>query len=261
MKSIKCGSTGNAHSRGTEKSFLKMKFRTVSVMLAIAVSCVAVAANPPQTATGNSGQLESVLASMDKAAANFKTIQCTFAWDQFTAIVNETDTQNGTMYFRRAGRSVEMAAHIEKPETKIVVFSNNGIVRIYQPKIDTEQRYDAGKNREEFETFLVLGFGGRGHDLSKSFDVQYSGSETVGGVNAAKVVLTPKQAKVANIFSQIILWIDPAKGVSVQQKFIQPKSGDYRLAKYSDIQINQKLPDNSFKVPATRKTKIVTPNG
>jgi outer membrane lipoprotein-sorting protein len=36
----------------------------------------------------------------------------------------------------------------------------------------------------------------------------------------------------------------------VQQKFIQPKSGDYRLAKYSDIRINQKLPDDTFKIKA-----------
>lgn len=240
---------------------MKTKFGKVSVVFAIAVSCVAVAANQPQAPSANSAQLESVLNSMDKAAASFKTIQCTFAWDQFTAIVNETDTQNGKMYFRRAGHSVEMAAHIEKPETKIVVFSSDGLVRIYQPKIDTEQRYDAGKNREEFESFLVLGFGGRGHDLSKSFDVQFGGNETVGGVNTAKLVLTPTQPKVANIFSQIILWIDPARGISVQQKFIQPKSGDYRLAKYSDIQINQKVADDAFKIPSTRKTKIVLPNG
>lgn len=231
-----------------------MKVR--SLCLAVLLSCAAVAACAQPA--GN-GQLESVLNSMDKAAANFKTVECNFVWDQFTKVVNDTDTQTGAMYFRRAGESIEMAAHIEKPDAKIVVFSD-GMVRIYQPKIDTEQRYNAGKNRAEFESFLVLGFGGRGHDLSKSFDVQYGGAETVAGVNTSKLVLTPKDPKVKNMFNSIVLWIDPARGISVQQQFFQP-SGDYRLAKYSDIKPNQKLPDNAFKIPSTRKTKIETPNG
>ena len=235
-----------------------MKARALSVVLAIVISCTAFAAPQPQAA-GNGGQLEAVLTSMDKAAASFKTIQCTFEWLQFTKVVNDTDTQNGTIYFRRSGNNIEMAAHIEKPDTKIVVFSN-GIVRIYQPKIDTETRYDAGKNREEFESFLVIGFGGKGHDLSKSFDVQYEKSEPVDGVNSAKLVLTPKEDKVKNLFNKIVLCIDPALGISVQQQFFQA-SGDYRLAKYSEIKVNQKLPDDAFKIKSTNKTKIVKPNG
>jgi outer membrane lipoprotein-sorting protein len=64
------------------------------------------------------------------------------------------------------------------------------------------------------------------------------------------LLLTPKDEQVLKMFSQIILWIDTSRGISVQQKFIQPKSGDYRLAKYSDIRINQKLPDDTFKIKA-----------
>ena len=41
----------------------------------------------------------------------------------------------------------------------------------------------------------MLGFGGRGHDLEKSFDVNYAGMEQVQGVNAAKLELTPKSSE------------------------------------------------------------------
>jgi outer membrane lipoprotein-sorting protein len=64
---------------------------------------------------------------------------------------------------------------------------------------------------------------------------------------------------VKNMFQLITLWIDPARGISVQQKFDQ--SGDYRLAKYTNIKLNQKLPENVFKLKTTGKTTIVTPNG
>ena len=63
-----------------------------------------------------------------------------------------------------------------------------------------------------------------------------------------------------NNIARILLWIDPARGVSVQQQFFEP-SGDYRLAKYSDIQINQKLPDNVFKLKTSGKTKFLAPQG
>ncbi len=229
-----------------------------------APGCVSLALNAkpaaPQLAQNTGSQLESVLNSMDKAAASFKEVQATFEWDQFTKLVDETDTQNGKIYFRRMGNNnVEMGARIEKPDAKIVVFSD-GVVQIYQPKMDTITKYNAGKNRDEFESFLVLGFGGSGHDLAKNFDVKYDGSETVNGVNAARLILTPKDPKVKSMFTKIVLWIDPAKGVSVQQQFFQP-NGDYRLAKYSDITKNQKLPDDAFKIKTTHKTKVITPNG
>jgi len=133
-------------------------------------------------------------------------------------------------------------------------------VQVYQPKIDQVTEYNPGKNRSDLESFLVLGFGGSGHDLLKSYDVKYLGSETIGATEAAKLELTPKSAKLRNNIARILLWIDPARGVSVQQQFFEP-SGDYRLAKYSDIQLNQKLPDSAFKLKTTGKTRIVSPQG
>ena len=105
-----------------------------------------------------------------------------------------------------------------------------------------------------------MGFGGRGHDLAKSFDVNYAGMEQVQGINAAKLELTPKSQKVKGMFQTITLWIDPARGVSVQQKFQEP-SGDYRLAKYSNIQLNQKIPGEVFKLKTSGHTKVIKPSG
>ena len=127
------------------------------------------------------------------------------------------------MYFRRQGDDVQMAADITVPDKKYVLFSG-GMVSVYVPKAGQVTEYNAGKNKADFETFLVLGFGGRGHDLAKSFDVKYAGMEQVQGINAAKLELTPKSQKVANMFQTITLWIDPARGVSVQQLFTE-KSG------------------------------------
>jgi outer membrane lipoprotein-sorting protein len=230
-----------------------MKPRQSLIPLLVVVLCAISAFSQP------SPELEKILDQMDKTASAFRSTQTDFIWDQYQKVVDETDTQKGKVYFRRSGDETQMAADIEEPDKKYVLFSDSK-VQIYQPRIDQITVYNAGKNRAEFESFLVLGFGGSGHDLLKSFDVKYLGTEKIGDVTAAKLDLTPKSQKVRNTFAHIVLWIDPARGVSVQQQLFEP-SGDYRLAKYSSIELNQKVPDSVFKIKTTPKTKTVSPQG
>ena len=207
----------------------------------------------------SNADLERVLKQMDATAANFRTTEANFQWDQYSKVVDETDTQKGKTYFRRQGNETQMAADITEPDKKYVLYADSK-VQIYQPKIDQITVYNTGKNKAAVEGFLVLGFGGGGHDMLKSFDVKYLGSEKLNGVETAKLDLTPKSDKVRNTFSHIVLWIDPARGVSLQQQLFEP-SGDYRLAKYSDIELNQKISDQVFKIKTTGKTKTVSPQG
>ena len=227
-------------------------------MVWILVAAWAIAAEAPQAAS-SSADLEKVLSQMDALAASFKTAEADFVWDQYTKVVNETDAQSGKVYFRRSSKEIEMAADIAQPAQKYVLYQNS-TVRVYEPRIDQVTVYNTGRNRAEVESFLVLGFGGRGHDLEKSFEVSFQGYEQAGGVRAAKLSLVPKTAKGKNIFERIILWIDPARGISVQQQFVEPQ-GDYRLAKYSNIKLNQAIPADAFKLKTTGRTKIVNPQG
>ncbi len=204
--------------------------------------------------------LQQVLRQMDQTAAEFHTTQAAFIWDQYQKVVDEHDLQKGMVYFRRAGSEIQMAAEITNPEAPKSVLYTDSKVEVYQPKIDQVTRYNTGKDRSTVESFLVLGFGGSGKDMLKSFDVKYMGAENVGGADTAKIELVPKSVKGRNMFDHIWLWVDTSRGVSVQQQLFEP-SGDYRLAKYSDIQLNQKIPDSAFKLKTTGKTKIVSPQG
>jgi len=200
--------------------------------------------------------LQKVLHEMDEAAAKFRTTQADFTWTQYNKVIDDvTDVQKGKIYFRRLGKDVQMAADITQPDAKVLIFSE-GKIQVYQPRMDQVDVYDATAHREEFESFLVLGFGAGGTEMLKSFDVKYVGSEKIDGIETAKLDLTPKSEKIKQHFAHILLWIDPQRGLSVQQKLFET-SGDYRLAKYSEIQVNQKIPENAFKLKTTNKTKIV----
>ncbi len=214
-----------------------------------------------QAAGNQNAALEKVLNEMDAAAAHFRTAQANFTWDQYTKVVDEHDYQSGTIYFRRSPKEVQMAAdvkeHNKQPDKKYILYTDSS-VQVFQPNIDQITKYNVGKTKSEAESFLVLGFGGRGHEMTKSFDVKYGGTERVDNLDTVKLELTPKAASVRNNFDRIVLWIDPARGVSVQQQFLSP-SGDYRLTKYSNIKLNERVSDEIFKIKKGPSTKVVTP--
>ncbi len=164
--------------------------------------------------------LDSVLKKMDAVSANFHTTQAEFEWDIYQKVIDEVDdVETGTIYYRHNGKDVEMMAQVKqagssksslKPEPKFVLLSG-GKVRLYQPKLDQVTEIDLGKNQSDYQSYLVLGFGGSGQDLQKTFDVTYVGPETVAGVSTAKLQLIPKSEKIKNTYSQIFLWIDLAR--------------------------------------------------
>jgi outer membrane lipoprotein-sorting protein len=203
--------------------------------------------------------LESVLKTMDTAAANFQTAQADFVWNQYQKVVAETDTQKGTIYYRRAGKNIEMMAEIKEPDRKYVLYKD-GKVQIYQPKIEQVIQYSAGGNENYVESLLVLGFGGSRQELAKAYDVTLQGEEIINGVSTAKLRLIPKSEKVRSYLTEIFLWIDPSRGVSVQQQFMQPQ-GDYRLTNYSSIRLKEKIGNDVFQLKTTKKTQFVSPRG
>jgi outer membrane lipoprotein-sorting protein len=203
--------------------------------------------------------LESVLKKMDSAAASFRSAQADFQWDEYQKVVDETDTQKGTVYYRRVGNDIEMMAEIKQPEPKFVLYKD-GKLQVYQPKIEQVMVFSAGAKHNEMESYLVLGFGGSGEDLIKTYDVTYLGEERVDNIDTAKLQLIPKSEKVRNYFSKAILWIDLSRGISVQQQFFEPQ-GDHRLAKYSAIRVPAKIGNEVFQLKTTKKTQFVSPRG
>jgi outer membrane lipoprotein-sorting protein len=228
-----------------------------------------VGASSQESKPADPAALDSVLRKMDAVAANFTTAQANFQWETYQKVIDEVvDYQTGIIYYRKSNKQIEMMAEVKragssassmKDEPKFVLLSG-GKVRLYQPKTDQVTEFDLGKNQSEFESYIVLGFGASGQDLQKNFDVTYEGPETIEGVKTAKLQLIPKSQKVKNTYSQIFLWIDLDRAVSVQQQLFQPQ-GDYRLAKYSQIKLHDKVSDDVFKLKTTSKTQTVTPKG
>lgn len=225
-----------------------MKISTKAFLFAVTVSlgsAIALAQN---------ADLQKVLSQMDAAAAKFQSAQADFSADSYTAVVQSHDVQKGTIAFRRAGAATEMIMHVKtdegQPSLKDVLYKN-GELAYYQPAVKQENIFKGGSN---YERYLTLGFGGSGKDLSANWNISYQGTETIDGVQAAKLDLTPKTP--SDQFTHITVWIDPKRGVSLKQQVFQ-ESGDWRMATYSNIKLNE-VPQNAFALQIAPGTQVST---
>jgi outer membrane lipoprotein-sorting protein len=192
---------------------------------------------------------------MNASSPAFKSAQADFEFETYQKVVDEKELQKGQIFFRRNSKSVDAAFNISSPAPKQVVFKDNKI-SMYEPRIEQVTVRDVSKNKADVEAFLSLGFGGSGDDLKRDYDVTLAGWETIGGIKAAKLELIPRSEKLRQTYSKIILWIDPEKDVLLKQQFLEA-SGDYRLAQYSNMKVNAKIPDDAFKLRTSGKTKTV----
>src|SRR6201995_5042752 len=118
--------------------------------------------------------VQKVITELDAAAAKFASAQADFAWDQFTAVVQEHEIQTGTIYFERKKGVTRMAAELKQDNGKAApktVLYDGGEVNFYEPTIKQLTTMRAGANRGQFESFLTLGFGGSGKDLEANWKV------------------------------------------------------------------------------------------
>jgi outer membrane lipoprotein-sorting protein len=255
----------------TSNLFLKLVLLVLIVLAAVAGSALtqqkasstqqkSAPKAQPNKAEQNKAQsgneaLEKVLRRMDQTAANFHAAQTDLVWTTYNSVAEQNLTDKGKIYFRRSGKDIEMAAELLPPSARQIVFTN-GKVQVYTPGTGQVDVYDASAHRDEVETFLVLGFGSSGADLRKSFELSYGGKEDINGVETDELELVPLSASIKSRFPKIDLWIDP-QGISRRQKLFQ-EGGDYRLADYSNIKLNDKLPKNVFKLKTSGSTKTVT---
>ena len=190
-----------------------------------------------------SGNVNAVLDQMDAASRRFESAEADFTKDLYERVVKQTTTQTGEIYFVRHGAEIEMGAAIAPPQARTLEY-RDGRLRIYEPGSKHLSEFVAGANQAAYESYLTLGFGGRGSDLKKAWTITDGGtsmlSDGVKLVQVTRLDLVAKDPNVRNTFSHVSIWVDPVRGISLKQEFVTP-SEDRQTAVYKNIRYNEKL--------------------
>jgi outer membrane lipoprotein-sorting protein len=201
--------------------------------------------------------LADVLARMDRAAQDFRSLSAKMHRVQFTAVLSESSSMDGLMRLKRGKGGTVGVVEFQPPDVR-TVFVNGKNIQIYYPKANSVEIYDASKYVSSLDQFLLLGFGTTSAELTKSYDAKLGGAEEVAGKMCARVELTPKSAEMKKLITTIELWIPEGDAHPVREKVNEP-SKNYELVDYSDIQVNPALPDAAFELRLPAGVKKIYP--
>jgi outer membrane lipoprotein-sorting protein len=232
----------------------KFRFCLLSVVLTLALSGLYAAGH---TQAPSKITLEYVLSMMDHSAEDFKSLTAKIDYIKYTALVKDTSTESGEIFARR---DAKMRIDFQTPDPRTILRNGDNLY-IYTPKINRVEEFNLGKNRALADQYLALGFGTRVENLQRNYTISLAGEEDLDGHKAALLELIPKSAEQRKQFSKVVLWVDEASWLPVQQKFIEAGSGDYVMSHYTKVMKNLKLGDGKFKPDWPKGTKVEKPRG
>lgn len=199
--------------------------------------------------------LDSILTKMDRVGQNLKSMKADIVQKKWTDILSEYDEgEKGQFLFLKEGNSVYLRKEIKEPTASVLVIKD-GKVTFYQPSIKQAQEYELGSHKDKAE-FMLLGFGADKEALRKTYDIHYLGEEKLDGEATYKLELKPKSDQVAAFFVRIVLWVDPDRGIPLQQQLVEPTQ-DHLLIRFSDIQLNPKISKSAFDVKLPKDVRII----
>lgn len=188
--------------------------------------------------------VDEVVSRLDANARGFTGVSADIKRLNYTAIVKETEIEEGSLTLKKASNgSVTAKLDLRVPNAKTFLFSGRKL-EIYYPKAKMVEEFDLGKARRLVDQFLLLGFGTSGKDLRAAYDIQLSGQEKVGQTDTWKLTLVPKSKEAKAQLPKVELWYPEEGADPVQQKLYMP-SGDYTLVTYSNVQ-RKSIPDSAL---------------
>lgn len=218
-------------------------FKQIRFYLVLASILVSSWTSPAQQ---DDARLRTTLKKLDAASASFTSAQADFHNELYNSLVKDTTIQNGKVYFLRMKKGgTQMGAKIVGEGARTVEYKN-GVLRDFIPGAACFNTVQAGDGKAKIDTFLTLGFGGSGTDLEKAWVITDQGPETLPEagkpVTVEKLLLVPKDKGVQNNVTQVTLWMDLARGVSLKQVLDSP-TRDTKTATYTNIKLNEKKID------------------
>jgi len=202
--------------------------------------------------------LAAVQARMDKSAAAFSSLTARVNKVSYTAVIKDASTETGTFTLKKLKvGDIRVRMEIEKPDQRSIALSRKKY-EVFLPKINTVQEYDLSQYGRLVDQFLLLGFGTPVREITKSYDMVVTGTDSIDGRQATRIELRPKVANVKEHLKLVEMWIPLNDGNPIQQKFLQP-SGDYTQSTYLDVKINPLLKDADVQLTLPKNVKREKP--
>ncbi|HYP27854.1 MAG TPA: outer membrane lipoprotein carrier protein LolA [Blastocatellia bacterium] len=203
---------------------------------------------------GANGQLDQILANMQKNAQGIKTIYAKMTQEKRDPVVGGKEIYRGEIFLKHAGPGNDkVRINYTSPSRQSVSVIGDEIV-LYQPNINqaiiTSRKAQAAKNQE----FSFVGTPYNSvPELKNRYNIVLKGQEQVGGASTAVLELTPKGASAAQ---KLTMWVDQSTWFPVKYQVVE-KNGNVSSFSLSEIRKNTAMGDGLFKIKFADGTKFI----
>jgi outer membrane lipoprotein-sorting protein len=215
----------------------------------VSLSLPTVTVPSPQLLTG-------ILAKMEAARRNLKSLQATIITQHTNVQIGSVDTEQGTILYKPNGSGKgKLRIDYTKPDTRAVAIIGDEVV-LYQPRINQVLKTklaQATKGRTGGFTQLVA-LDSSIKSLTTDYRIEYVSDETINGQAAAHLRLVP--LKSSSLVS-LEIYVSQQTWLPLQYRFTE-RNGDFSVVSLSHMQLNLSVPDERFIVRYPSNTAVIS---
>lgn len=239
----------------SELSHMTQTHRFTKVTIGILLTLV-LGANLNASANTTPQLLTGILAKMEKAHKDLKSLKAQIIQEKTNVQIGSKDKDSGTLLYKPAVGASKGKFRLDytKPANNTVAMVGDSVL-FYQPKLNQAFKNTlakAAKGRVGGYALLV-GLDRSAKGLLESYNIEYIKDEVIDGQAASHLRLTPK---VNGSLASIELWVNNQTWIPTMQKFNE-RNGDFTVVKLTNLQQNVALNDSEFEVKLPAGTKIV----
>src|SRR5579863_4049197 len=123
--------------------------------------------------------LEEILTRLDRTAKDFTSFSANWTHVDYQKVLDDSTTTHSSVRMQRSKDG--LTGLIVDDDGRTVYFEGH-TAQIYTPKANNVDIYDLGKQANQLQQIILLGFGTRRADMEKTYSIAMGGAETVAGV-------------------------------------------------------------------------------
>ena len=221
------------------------------IYLLLIAGALFVAASLPVAHARPNGQVDEILASMQKAASKITTLQASLRQDTRNAVLGGTETYRGEVFFKHVGPKVDrVRIAYSVPEGRVVMVNDKKIF-LYEKStnqcFETTRSSLASKNQEF--SFFATPYSLSSAEMKARYEIVYVREE--GGTEVLE--LTPRgQSSV----KKMKWWIDKASWLPIKTEMTE-KNDEITTFTLSGTRVNDKGFSGKFDDPCPKGSERI----
>ncbi|HEU0184331.1 MAG TPA: outer membrane lipoprotein carrier protein LolA, partial [Blastocatellia bacterium] len=219
----------------------------ISLAIIAGISLLIAGAGGMASANTQPQILTGILNKMEKANQDLKSLKAEMILQKTNNQIGVTDSEYGQLIYKPGTPKSKQKLRIDytKPSKDILAVDGDNYI-YYQPRINQAFKGLASKiskgKQDGLAQFITIGLNGSLKSTSGKYNISFVKDETVEGMMASVLRLTPKSN---DQFNSIDIWVSQQSWIPVRLS-VTERNSDVTVITFKNPQLNANVPNDAF---------------